>query len=239
MLDHKGNLFIVSTPIGNLQDITIRAIKTLFEVDFIACEDTRIAGKLLQSLKPVYERLFGVPPSSYKLISYYEQNEKQRIPQIINGLKNGLNFALISDAGTPCVSDPGFEIVRECVRENLKVISVPGPSASIAALTSSGLPTDKFIFVGYPPHKKGNRAKFFEKLKFLRGNFKATIIMYEAPHRIMQILKEMEDILGDIEIVIEREMTKVFEESIRGKISYIQKHFEKKSPKGEFVILFN
>ena len=234
-----GTLFIVSTPIGNLQDITLRAIKTLLEVDFIACEDTRVAGKLLKSIKPVYEKLFGMPSSDYKLISYYEQNEKQRIPQIINGLKNGLNAALISDAGTPSISDPGFEIVRECVRENLKVVSIPGASASIAALTSSGLPTDKFVFVGYPPHKKGNRTKFFEKLKFLRGEFKATIIMYEAPHRIMQMLDEMEGILGDIEIVIEREMTKVFEESLRGQISYIRKHFEKKPPKGEFVILFN
>lgn len=239
MLDHKGNLFIVSTPIGNLQDITIRAIKTLFEVDYIACEDTRVAGKLLKHIRPVYEKLFEAPVSDYKLISYYEQNEKQRIPQIITGLKNGLNFALISDAGTPSVSDPGFEIIRECVKEKIKVISIPGPSASIAALTSSGLPTDKFVFVGYPPHKKGNRTRFFEKLKFLRGEFKATIIMYEAPHRFIQLLEEMESILGDIEIVIEREMTKVFEESISGHISFVRKHFEKKSPKGEFVILFN
>lgn len=234
-----GTFYIVSTPIGNLQDITLRAIKTLFEVDYIACEDTRVAGKLLKHIRPVYEKLFGIPLIEYKLISYFEHNEKQRIPQIITGLKNGLNFAIISDSGTPSISDPGFEIVRECIREKIRIISVPGPSASIAALTSSGLPTDKFVFVGYPPHKKGNRAKFFEKLKFLRGEFKATVIMYEAPHRIIQLLEEMENILGDIEIVIEREMTKVFEESISGQISFVRKHFEKKSPKGEFVILFN
>lgn len=239
MLDHNGNLYIVSTPIGNLQDITIRAIKTLFEVDYIACEDTRIAGKLFKSILPVYEKLFGAPLKDYKFISYYEQNERHRIPQIINGLKNGLNIALISDAGTPSVSDPGFEIVRECIKENLKVIPIPGPTASIAALTSSGLPTDKFIFVGYPPHKKGNRAKFFDKLKFLRENFKATIIMYEAPHRIIQMLDEVGEILGDIEIVLEREMTKVFEESIRGNVSVLKNRFEKKPPKGEFVVLFN
>ncbi|MEK7572795.1 MAG: 16S rRNA (cytidine(1402)-2'-O)-methyltransferase [Patescibacteria group bacterium] len=239
MQNNSGTLFIVSTPIGNLGDITLRAIKTLFEVDFIACEDTRVTGKLLKSIKPIYENLYAKTAPQHRLISYYEENEEQRIPQIINSLKSGLNIALISDAGTPSVSDPGFEIVRECIRENLKVVSIPGPSASLAALTMSGLPTDKFVFVGYPPRKHGNRIKFFEKLKFLRTEFKATIIMYEAPHRIIQLLSEMGEIFGDIEIVLERELTKVFEETIRGKISELKKHFDKKPPKGEFVILFN
>lgn len=238
-MNTEGKLFIVSTPIGNLEDITIRAIKTLFEVDFIACEDTRVTGKLLQKMKLLYEKIFDRTATERNLISYYEQNERKRIPQIINLLKNGLNVALASDAGTPAISDPGFEIIRECTREKLKIISIPGPTASITALTNSGLPTDKFVFVGYPPHKKGNRLKFLDKLKFLKENFKATVIMYEAPHKLIQLLEEMNAILGDIDIVIERELTKIFEECVRGKVSEMKKAFKDKKPRGEFVILFN
>lgn len=233
-----GNLYIVATPIGNLQDITIRAIKILQTVDVIACEDTRKTGLLLSRILP--------PPAGRSsttnkptLVSYYEQNELQRIPEIINALKNGLNIALVSDAGTPTVSDPGFKLVRECIREGIRVESIPGPSSAISALVSSGLPTDKFLFLGYPPKKPGHRKKFLQDLASMIRIIKTTVIIFEAPHKLARTLIELQEVFGDIDIVICRELTKVYEEIRREKISDYLNHFSKTVPKGEFVILFS
>jgi len=233
-----GTLFVVSTPIGNLQDITLRALKTLFDVDAIACEDTRRTGILLDKLL----KEFASNPEDKKkphFISYYEQNEQSRISEIITALKNGLNVALISDAGTPLISDPGFRLVRECIAEGIKVETVPGASSVLTALTSSGLPTDKFMFAGYPPHKPGHRITFYEHIKSSQQDLNTTVILFEAPHKLMTTLKEMKNVFGDIEIVICRELTKIHEEIRREKISEAIVHFQKTAPKGEFVLLFH
>ncbi len=223
-----GNLYIVATPIGNLQDITLRAIDVLKNVDAIASEDTRRTGFLLQKLNI----------GNKDLISYYEQNELLRIPQIINFLKNGKNLAIVSDAGTPTISDPGFKLVRQCIKEGIKVESIPGPSAAISALVSSGLPTDKFLFLGYPPKKEGHRKKFFEDARDVLKIMKTTIIIFEAPHKLLKTLNEIREIFGNIDIVISRELTKTHEEIRRENISKSIEHFKNTNPKGEFVILF-
>lgn len=229
-----GTLYIVATPIGNLQDIALRAIKTLQSVDAIACEDTRKTGILLSRILPISNT-----PNKPRLISYYEQNELQRIPEIINALMNGLNIALVSDAGTPTISDPGFKLVRECIKERIRVESIPGPSSVISALVSSGLPTDKFLFMGYPPRKPGHRKKTFQSLTTVLRSIKVTVIFFEAPHRITRTLEELREVFGDIDIVICRELTKIHEEIRREKISTSIVHFSNTNPKGEFVILFN
>lgn len=214
-------LYIISTPIGNLEDITIRAVKILSSVDLVLCEDTRHTGLLLQKLN-----------IQTKLLPYYDEIEDKRIPEVIEMLGEDKNIALVSDAGTPLVSDPGFRLVRECVKRGIKVVSVPGPSAALAALTSSGLPTDKFIFLGYPPEKQSARLELFKKL-----SPNITTIFYCAPHKFVTTLEDMKSILGDIEIVVARELTKVHEEVWRGRIANAQNYF--KAPKGEFVVLFN
>lgn len=225
-----GTLYIVSTPIGNLQDITERAIKTLESVDFIACEDTRRIGLLLKNLNI---------QSSARFISYYEQNESFRIPEIINLLISGRSIALTADAGTPTVSDPGFKLVRECVNQKIKVESIPGVSAAIVALTVSGLPTDKFLFLGYLPLKEGKRISLLKNLLKSLEFIKSTIIIYEAPHKLLKTLNNIQQVFGDIDIVICRELTKIHEEIRREKISESLDHFSKTLPKGEFVILFH
>jgi len=223
-----GTLYIVATPIGNLQDLSLRAIDILKTVDGIACEDTRKTGLLLHHIS-----------IKSHLISYYEQNESRRIPEILNALKNGLNIALVSDAGTPTISDPGFKLVRECVRQGIKVESIPGPSSVISALVVSGLPTDKFLFLGYPPRKPGHRKKLFENIASMIRIIKVTIIMFEAPHKLLRTLSEIRDVFGDIDIVIARELTKIHEEIRREKLSESISHFTKIAPKGEFVVLFH
>ena len=232
-----GTLYIVATPIGNLQDISIRAIQTLKSVDAIACEDTRRTGILLQEIMALDTTNITNNPVKPRLISYYEQNELQRIPEIISALKNGLSIALVSDAGTPTISDPGFKLVRECIKEGIKVESIPGPSSVISGLVSSGLPTDKFLFAGYPPKKPGHRKKLFENLK--KMPIKTTIILFQGPHHLIRTLTEMKDVFGDIDIVTCRELTKIYEEIRREKISISIDHFTKATPKGEFVVLFN
>lgn len=236
-----GILYIVATPIGNLQDITLRAIEILLRVDFIACEDTRKTGMLLKYIKDKHllNTMAGELPRKPVLISYYEQNEFQRIPGIINSLKNGCNVALVSDAGTPTVSDPGFKLVRECVNEGIRVESIPGPSSVVSALVVSGLPTDKFLFLGYPPHKPGHRKKLWENVKESLNSIKSTVIFFEAPHKLIRTLEELKNIYGDIDIVICRELTKIHEEKRREKVSQSLDHFSKTNPKGELVILFN
>ena len=226
-----GILYIVATPIGNMQDITLRAIDVLKKVKIVACEDTRKTGILLQNVLEGSEKP--------RLISYYEQNELARIPEIISALKDGLNIALVSDAGTPTVSDPGFKLVRECIKKGINVISIPGPSSVISSLVSSGLPTDKFLFAGFPPHKEGHRKQFFENLYSVSKTLKTTMIVFEAPHKLLMSLEGLREAFGDIDIVIARELTKVHEEIRREKISQSIAHFTTIAPRGEFVILIN
>jgi 16S rRNA (cytidine1402-2'-O)-methyltransferase len=238
-MENPGILYLVATPIGNLEDITVRAIKTLFTVDGIACEDTRKTGMLLKVLQEKYHQLLaGSGKERPRLIPYHEHNEQQKIPEIITALKNGLSIALVSDAGTPAISDPGFRLVRECVMQGLRVESLPGPSAVISALVSSGLPTDKFLFLGYPPHKGGKRLQLYESVKKAEDYVKATVILYEAPHKLLKTLEELFSVFGDIEIVVARELTKMHEEVRRERMQVVLDHYKKITPKGEFVLLF-
>ncbi len=233
-----GTLYLVPTPIGNLADITLRSLRTLFDVDVIACEDTRRTGLLLEKLLVKFS---PNPEDKRKprLLSYYDQVELQRIPEIITLLKNEQNIALVSDAGMPAISDPGFKLVRECIKEGLRVESLPGASSVLTALTVSGLPTDKFLFVGYPPHKPGHRLDFFKDIKTSLETVNSTLIFFEAPHKLQTSLKDLQNVFGDIDIVLARELTKMYEEIRREKISESLLHFKKTAPKGEFVLLFH
>ena len=233
-----GILYIISTPIGNLGDITLRALKTLFSVNVLACEDTRRTGALLDKLLSEFAN-DAEDKTKPHLLSYYEQNELQRIPEIISLLEAGQNVGLVSDAGTPLISDPGFKLVRECIEKGIKVEAIPGASSVLTALTVSGLPTDKFLFAGYPPRKPGHRTTFFENIKKSLESVKSTVIIFEAPHKLLRTLEEMQEIFGDIEIVAGRELTKIYEEVRHESISKALAHFKKKEPKGEFVILFH
>lgn len=233
-----GTLFIVATPIGNMQDISLRAVKTLLTADVIACEDTRRAGLLLQKIR---ELVPGFPEDKHpRLLSYYDQVEQQKTPEILNLLIQGMNVALVSDAGTPLVSDPGYRVVSEAIAAGLKVESIPGPSSVITALTISGLPSDKFFFIGYLPKKEGHRKELLGSLKGLTGQLKNTIIFFEAPHRIVGTLEEMQEVFGSEKyLVVARELTKVYEEVKRDSVQNLLQHFRKTDPKGEFVLLFN
>ena len=227
---HPGSLYIVATPIGNLQDISLRAIETLKNVSYIACEDTRITGRLLS--------VIGIE-NKPMLISYYEQNEDARIPNILNLLLNGQDVALVSDSGTPLISDPGFPLVREALKQGIKTISIPGPTAGISALVSSGLPTDKYIFLGFLPKKEGNRLKLLTNLKAANEKLEATVIIYEAPHRIVKTLSSVKQIFGNIKVSLARELTKIHEEVVRAKISEFLDKYSRNKVKGELMILFS
>ncbi len=218
----KGILYLVGTPIGNLEDITLRALKILKEVDLIAAEDTRYTRKLLTH--------YDIHTS---LTSFYEHNEVKKTPYLMNCLKNGKEVALVSRAGMPGISDPGYCLIKEAVRKEIKIVPIPGPTALISALTVSGLPTDSFIFVGFLGRKKGKRVN---KLKVLKEE-ERTLIIYEAPHRLRKVLREIKDVLGDRQIVVARELTKKFEEILRGKISEVEALFEEKEPRGEFTLV--
>lgn len=252
-----GTLYIVATPIGNLEDITIRAIKTLFSVEYIACEDTRKTGQLLKTLKDKYAEALkhlpggeattstpGMVKESVKLISCYDEIEFKRIPEIINLLKNDKNVALVSDSGTPLISDPGFKLVRESIRRNIKVVSIPGPSSVISALVSSGLSSNQFLFLGYLPFTRTKRKKLLAQLQHWYASSHSevvkdihpTIIFFETPHRLKESLEDLKEVFGDIEIVICRELTKIHEEVWRGKIPEAINHFTK--IKGEIVLMF-
>ncbi|OGY23523.1 MAG: 16S rRNA (cytidine(1402)-2'-O)-methyltransferase [Candidatus Woykebacteria bacterium RBG_13_40_15] len=222
-----GTLFLVATPIGNLSDISKRAIETLEKVDLVACEDTRRTGLLLQQL--------GLKKN---LISYYEENELKQIPNIVNELKAGKNVALVTDSGTPSVSDPGFRLVRKAVANGINVDSIPGPSAVLTALTISSLPTNQFFFFGFPPPKEGKRKELFSKIKEMQKISKFTAIFFESPYKLITNLTNLQEIFGDIDIVICRELTKVYQEVRREKVSQSLEHFSKQKPKGEFTILF-
>jgi 16S rRNA (cytidine1402-2'-O)-methyltransferase len=218
----EPGLYLVGTPIGNLRDITQRAIDTLGEVDLIASEDTRKTGILLKKYN-----------IKKRLISYYDYNKIEKTPLIIKKIKEGERIALVSDAGTPGIQDPGFYLVREAIKENIRVISIPGPIALISALIVSGLPTDRFCFEGFLPRRSGRRKT---KMKELIER-EDTIIFYEVPHRLIPFLKDLLEIFGDRRVAIARELTKKFEEIRRGKISEILSHYEEKKPRGEFVIV--
>lgn len=221
MTDISGILYIVATPIGNLQDITYRAVEILKNVSFIATEDTRHSRKLLSH--------FNINKS---LISYFEHNELKRIPQIIKKINEGVDCALITDAGTPGISDPAYKLIRRAIDENIKVESIPGPNAVITSLTASGLPTDRFLFEGFLPNKK-NRKSRLERLK----KEDATLIFFENPNRLRRTLKDIQIFLGDRPAVIAREMTKIHEEYIRGTVSQLISYTEKNKLKGECVLL--
>jgi len=218
------SLFLVSTPIGNLKDITLRAIDILSSVDAIACEDTRKAGLLLKKLE-----IKNRP----QLLSYYEENELKRIPQIISLVKSGKDVALVSNAGTPAISDPGFKLVRECIREKMKIKVIPGSSAVLSSLVLSGLPTNEFMFLGFLPKKESKRKKILTSLPK-----KTTIILFISPHRLIKRLEELRSLFGDINVVVCRELTKIHEEIRREKINQLIKHFKQTKPKGELTILF-
>ena len=238
-----GVLYLVSTPIGNREDITLRAIRVLFSVDLIACEDTRKTRNLLEFYEANYKELLPkslIDKKNYKnLISFYEENEEKRIPFLLDLLKSGKTVGLVSSSGTPTLSDPGFKLVRECLGQNIKVESIPGPSSILAALTTSGLPTDKFFFLGFLPKKQGKRLRWLKNLAKTYQYISFTTVFFESPYRLTKTLNDLKDVFGDIEIVISRELTKIYEEIRKDKISNLLNHFQNTKPKGEFVLSFN
>ena len=231
-----GILYIVSTPIGNMDDLSLRGAKTLFSVDFIACEDTRKTGLLLEYIKNNILKNNNTHP---KLISFYNEVETLKLSEILGILLNDKNVALVSDAGTPLISDPGFKLVRECLKNEIKVVSIPGPTSIIAALSISGLPTDKFSFYGFLPEKKSHAILLLNNIKQNQTLIKTTNIIFVSPYKIMGNLESMLEVFGDIEIVIARELTKIYEEVKKDKISNIINKYKSKRPKGEIVILWN
>jgi 16S rRNA (cytidine1402-2'-O)-methyltransferase len=218
----KGILAIVSTPIGNMEDITLRALRILKEVDLIAAEDTRRTGLLLKH--------FGIEKP---LTSYFEGNELRKKEVILSRLKQGDRVALVSDAGTPGISDPGFRLIRSAIENEIPVIPIPGPSAVITALSVSGLPTDAFLFKGFLPHKSKKRRDLLKELEEARE----TLIFYESPHRISEALKDVYEVLGDREIVLTRELTKVYEEVLRGKVSELLNQIGGRQLRGELTLV--
>lgn len=215
-------LYLVPTPIGNLEDISLRAIRILKEVDLILAEDTRTSGKLLKH--------YGIETP---MQSHHMHNEHKMVDQIIKRLLNGAVIALISDAGTPAISDPGFLITRACVQNNIPIECLPGATAFVPALVNSGLPNDRFVFEGFLPLKKGRQTRFLELAEEQR-----TMIFYESPHKLLKTLEQMKKYFGeDRNISISRELSKLYEETIRGTISQAIIHFTSHPPKGEFVLI--
>jgi 16S rRNA (cytidine1402-2'-O)-methyltransferase len=218
----SGQLFIVPTPIGNLEDITFRAISILRSVDLILAEDTRVSSFLLRHLQ-----------IEKPLKSYHQHNEHKILDQLISDLRSGKNIALISDAGTPGISDPGFLLIREAITNNLDVISLPGPTAFVPALVNSGLPSNEFSFYGFLPQKKGRQTK----LKKLALEEK-TFVLYESPFRLLKLLQELKDQLGaDRKASVSRELTKLFEETKRGTLDELIQFYSSKTVKGEIVVV--
>lgn len=218
-----ASLYLVATPIGNREDITLRALRVLREVDWVAAEDTRHSGQLLKHFQ-----------ISARLISYHEHNAAQRIPQLLKYLSAGQSVALISDAGTPAISDPGEELVRACIQAGIPVIPVPGPVAAVAALTASGLPTGRFVFEGFLPLKPSQRQARLQQL----AQEERTVVLYEAPHRLRQTLQDLLDHCGpERQIVLARELTKLYESFWRGSLAAALEHCAAQPPRGEFTLL--
>lgn len=218
---NSGKLYLVPTPIGNLEDMTFRAVRILKEADIILAEDTRTSAPLLKH--------FGIDKKAW---SHHQHNEHKATTEIIRLLLEGNTVALISDAGTPGISDPGFFLVREAIKNEVQVCCLPGPTAFVPALVNSGLPTEAFVFEGFLPVKKGRQTKMKKLMLEER-----TIVLYESPHRLIKTLDEFAQYLGpDREASVSRELTKMFEETVRGTLSFIKSHFETNTLKGEFVI---
>lgn len=218
----KTTLFICPTPIGNLKDVTLRVLETLESVDFIAAEDTRQTVKLLNH--------YGI---KNRLISYHEHNKIKMQPILLSELKSGKNIALVTDAGMPGISDPGSDIVLACIKENINVEVLPGANAAITALVASGLSTESFLFIGFLPKKITEARRLLEDIK----NETHTLIFYESPHRLIKILELLNEILGDRDISIARELTKIHEQFLRSKITEAIAHFNETDPRGEFVLV--
>jgi len=217
----SGLIYVVSTPIGNLADISLRAIDILKTVDLIACEDTRQTSKLLNR----YE-------IKTKMTPYHDHNKEYKTSSLIEMIRKGKSIALVSDAGTPGISDPGFYLIREAIKNDIKISPIPGPSALTAATVASGMEIDRFLFEGYLPRKKGR----LKRLKELAA-YKVTIVIFEGPHRVLKSLRDLRDTFGDRKAAIGRELTKVHEEFVRGNLSDLIANFNEHKPKGEFVIL--
>ena len=217
-----SKLFLVPTPIGNLEDITFRSIRILNEVDLILAEDTRTSGKLLKH--------FDIKPP---MQSFHMHNEHKVLDKMIDKLKMGIKIALISDAGTPGISDPGFLLVRACVEEGIDTECLPGATALIPALVQSGFPTDRFVFEGFLPPKKGRQTRLKQWSEETR-----TIVFYESPHKIVKTLSQLQEFVGgDRRLSVSRELSKKFEETVRGTVNELVLHYTNKAPKGEFVIV--
>lgn len=217
-----GTLYIIATPIGNLEDITYRAVRILGEVDLIAAEDTRHSLKLLNHLN-----------ISKPMTSYFDHNQQLKGERIIQALLQKKSVALISDAGTPCISDPGYQLVKTALSHGIKVVPIPGACAAVAALSASGLPSDVFTFAGFAPSRQGKRRTFLSDISALPG----TVILYEAPHRIQNTLVDIREIMGERLIVLAREISKIFEQFLSGTTSEVLEGLEKCSSKGEMVIM--
>ena len=219
----SGTLFVVSTPIGNLEDITMRALRILREADAVACEDTRQTRKLLDH--------YGIKTAT---ISYHDHNEATRSAELIEKLQSGSSIALVSDAGTPLLSDPGYRLVHAAVEAGVPVVPIPGPSAALSALAASGLATDQFRFCGFLPPKQGQRRKMLEEV----ANDECTLVFYEAPHRILETLEDVTAVLGPRPVVVARELTKMHEEFLRGTAAEVQNQLAARhSVKGEITLL--
>lgn len=216
-----GILTMVATPIGNLGDFSVRAVELLKSVDLVLCEDTRHSAKLFSH--------YGIQAAT---TSYGSHNVKSKLPWVLDQLASGKNIAVVSDAGMPGISDPGCALIRAAIDAGITVSALPGANALLMALVLSGLPTDRFVFDGFLPHKKGRQTK----LKELAGEPR-TIVLYESPHRLLKTLTELEAYLGDRQAAVCRELTKIYEEVLRGSLSELRAHFESKEPKGEFVIV--
>ncbi|MGB4703484.1 MAG: 16S rRNA (cytidine(1402)-2'-O)-methyltransferase [Candidatus Saccharicenans sp.] len=221
-MQKKGTLYVVGTPIGNLEDITLRALRILKEVEVIACEDTRQTLKLLNT--------YGIKK---KLISYFHPRENQKLPEILSWLESGHDVALVSDAGTPGISDPGYPLIREAIRRNVRIVPVPGPSALTAALSASGLPTSRVVFVGFPPAKKGSLKNFLSRMAGEEG----TLVFFLPMRRLKQFLEAARDCFGRRQVVIARELTKIHEEFIRGNLEEIIETIPEDRIRGEATVL--
>ena len=217
-----GTLYLVATPIGNLEDITLRAIRTLKECDVVAAEDTRRTGQLLKH--------FDI---AKPMLSYFQFNEARRSEELIERLKRGEKVALVTDAGSPGISDPGERVVKAAVAAGLRVESVPGPSAVVAGLTASGLATEEFHFIGFLPHKSGQRRRKLEEMKLVAG----TLVLYESPYRIEKLLGELDGVFPERQVVLARELTKKFEEYLRGRPAELLEALKTRSLRGEFVVM--
>ncbi len=216
-----GTLYIVSTPIGNLDDMTLRAVRVLGEVDLVAAEDTRTSGFLLKH--------FAIHKP---LVSYYSHNESRRATQLVRALKEGRTVALVTDAGTPGISDPAYTVIRDAIAAGIPVVPIPGANAGLAALVTSGLPMDRFVFEGFLPLKKGRKTRW----KALQSE-ERTIVLYESPQRVVRAIEELLEHLGDRWIAVGRELTKKFEEVVRGKASAVLRQLRAREPRGEYVIV--